>query len=218
MYNKNKIVIFDWGGVIESHYENEYNWYTAISNIVRHFSILTNKEEIIEKYFLCDYDELGKSIIEYNEMEDVKKWFIRLKNEFNFNCSFEEFCEVYQKEFSKLDYYKDIVLLAHSLKENCKIGILSNLMCWDKKRLDKQVNLKEFDYVWLSFEMGHKKPDEGIYECVEKECNISPNNILFIDDNEENINAAKKRGWNVCLATGHELDKIKDSVNKFINT
>lgn len=30
MYNANKIVIFDWGGVIESHREGEYSLNTAI--------------------------------------------------------------------------------------------------------------------------------------------------------------------------------------------
>ena len=42
-------------------------------------------------------------------------------------------------------------------------------------------------------------------------CKIKPKNILFIDDAEENINIAKKREWNVCLANGHELDKIKQT-------
>lgn len=80
-----------------------------------------------------------------------------------------------------------------------------------------QVNLKEFDYVWLSFELGLRKPDERIYKVVEEQCKIKPNNIMFIDDREDNIEAARNRGWNTCNATGHELDKIKESVNRFLN-
>lgn len=51
---------------------------------------------------------------------------------------------------------------------------------------------------------------------VENDCKIKPKNILFIDDAEENINIAKKREWNVCLANGHELDKIKQRVAHFL--
>ena len=36
--NKNKIVIFDWGGVIESHKEGEYSIDRAIINLIKHFN------------------------------------------------------------------------------------------------------------------------------------------------------------------------------------
>ena len=64
--------------------------------------------------------------------------------------------------------------------------------------------------------MNCRKPNEEIYIMVENDCKIKPKNILFIDDAEENINIAKKREWNVCLANGHELDKIKQRVAHFL--
>lgn len=115
-----------------------------------------------------------------------------------------------------IDCYKDVVEYAHSLKEKCKIGILSNLSYLDKQRLDKQVNIKQFDFVWLSFELKCRKPDEKIYRIVEEDCKIKPENILFIDDSKENIETAKKLGWNTCNAYGYELDKIKEKVEKFL--
>ena len=36
-------------------------------------------------------------------------------------------------------------------------------------------------------------------------------------DNKDNIEMAKACGWNTCMAFGYELDKIKNSVNKFLN-
>ena len=44
-----------------------------------------------------------------------------------------------------------------------------------------------------------------------------PENIMFIDDTTLNIENAKSRGWNTCQAQGFELDKIKASVNQFLN-
>ena len=45
---------------------------------------------------------------------------------------------------------------------------------------------------------------------------IPKENILFIDDTPANIETAKQMGWNVCLATGLEFDKIKKSVYNFL--
>jgi HAD superfamily hydrolase (TIGR01509 family) len=86
----------------------------------------------------------------------------------------------------------------------------------DKNRINKHYNLSKFDFVWLSFELGCRKPDEKIYKIVEEQCKISIKNILFIDDTLANIETAKQIGWNVCLATGLEFDKIKESVYKFL--
>ena len=40
---------------------------------------------------------------------------------------------------------------------------------------------------------------------------------MFIDDRVDNIEVARKRGWNVCMSTGCELDKIKEKANDFFN-
>lgn len=200
-----KIIIFDWGGVIESNNDEEYNIYVAISNIIKQFNISMNERELLNN--LYQNNEIC------NKIDDIEKWFQTL----DLNCSFEEFCKTYEKETSKVHYYKEVVLLAHNLKRYCNIAILSNIILLDKSRLNNQIDLDKFDYVWLSFEMGFKKPNEDIYKFVEQECKILPHNILFIDDKKENVVAAKQRGWNVCQAKGYELGKIKDNVYKFLN-
>ena len=49
--------------------------------------------------------------------------------------------------------------------------------------------------------------------------NLLVNNMCseFIDDVQKNLEPAKERGWNTCNAYGYELDKIRNSVEKFIN-
>ena len=53
-------------------------------------------------------------------------------------------------------------------------------------------------------------------KVVEEDCKIKPENILFIDDSKENIEAAKKLEWNTCNAYGYKLDKIKEKVEQFL--
>lgn len=210
MDSNKKIVIFDWGGVIESHREGEYSLNIAITNIIKHFNNDIDESNLIKRYFEAIRRKLKQ---EFNE----NTWFDKIKNEFELKCSEEEFYNFYIKEFDHIEYYKDVVEYAHRLKYRCKIGILSNLGMIDKQRLDKQVDLKQFDYVWLSCELKCGKPNKKVYEIVEKDCKIQPKNILFIDDLKENLNPAKERGWNICNAFGYELNKIQENVNEFLN-
>ena len=134
----------------------------------------------------------------------------------NKNIDLENFKRLYEEEMKSVKYYTEVVKYAHSLKDRCKIAILSNLMAFDKKRINDQYDLNKFDYVYLSFELGMRKPDKKIYEYVLNDLKINPDNILFIDD-DDNILMAKECGWNTCQAFSYELDKIKDSVEKFLN-
>ncbi|MBO5414906.1 MAG: HAD-IA family hydrolase [Bacilli bacterium] len=213
----NKLVIFDWGGVIESHKAGEYNIDTALISLFKRFNNALNEEEIMNIYEQCYKNNNGLYMSEVNGIEEVEKWYLRLKQKIKLNYTFEEFCTVYKEETSKIYSYQDVVEFAHSLKKYCNIAILSNLNFLDKDRIDEQVELNKFDRVFLSFELECRKPDSRIYEIVEETCNIDPKNILFIDDKDTNIEAAKKRGWNTCMACGYELNKIKEEVNKFLN-
>ena len=42
-YNENKIVIFDWGGIVESHRKGENNYFEIIINIIKFFLINVTK-------------------------------------------------------------------------------------------------------------------------------------------------------------------------------
>ena len=87
----------------------------------------------------------------------------------------------------------------------------------DKSRIDKQLNLSEYDYVFLSFEIGEVKPNKEIYEYVLNNVPFKGCDILFLDDAEPNINAALSLGINACLVKGEDLDNIKLCVNKFLD-
>lgn len=53
-----------------------------------------------------------------------------------------------------------------------------------------------FDKVYYSCRMGMRKPDAEIYDFVAKDLGVTPENLFFIDDLEENIVACKAAGWN----------------------
>lgn len=205
---KNKLILFDWGNIVESH-TTGYSCYDAFNDLFKACGYNGNETvfNFLGKYKLS-------CIATVNDFENT---YNQIARDFNFKTTYLEFIKLYKEIFDKIDYYKDVAEYEKSLKDRCYIGILSNLTVFDKERLNKQVDLSKYDYVFLSFEMSCKKPDKEIYEKVSKKLPFNPKDILFIDDRQDNIDTAKGFGWNTLKATGLELEKIKAYCEKFIN-
>ncbi len=200
---KNKLILFDWGGIVESHLTG-YGNYDAWRDLFVWCG--ATKELDKGKYNLT-------SIPTVSEFE---KAFNRMKEEYNLKVSYDEFVKKYFEIFDKVDYYTDVRDYELSLKDKCYVGILSNLNIYAKTRLDKQVGLSNYDYVFLSFELACRKPDREIYEKVQAKLPFDKKDILFIDDRMDNCEAAREFGWNAYHATGLELDKIKKVCEEFL--
>ena len=206
---KNKLILFDWGNIVESH-QTGYTCYTGWNDLIEACGYKYKEDTIlkeIKKYKICSI----KSV------EEFKETYKLMQKEFNLNKSFDEFIKLHKEITDKIDYYKDVSDYEKSLKDKCKIGIFSNLTIFDKERLDKQVDLSKYDYVFLSYEYGFQKPEIEIYKIVQEKVGVKPEDILFIDDAEKNINTAKKMGWNTLQIRGLQLDVIKEECEKFLN-
>ena len=204
---KNKLILFDWGNIVESHHTG-FSCHDAWNEL---FKTCGYKGD---EYIFHQLSKYKLSTIKTEE--EFGKVYEEIKKDFNLNKDFDEFKLLYLKIFDKIDYYKDVADYEISLKDRCYIGILSNLTVFEKERLDKQVGLDNYDYVYLSFEMGLEKPDIKIFERIQNEVPFKPEEILFIDDKLGNITSASKMGWNTLQVTGLELDKIKDKCEEFL--
>ncbi len=56
-----------------------------------------------------------------------------------------------------------------------------------------------FNRLHLSFEMGVVKPDQAIFKQVVEANQLNKHHILFFDDNEANVLAARQAGWESIL-------------------
>ena len=212
-----KIVIFDWGGVIMHKHPVDNNDKQAIIRTIKSFNQDLSDDEAWSVYINTLIDENGIYISRQNDEQSIMKWIDRLNSVGHFNTSVEDFSRKFIEEHLKVDYYKDLVEYIHSLKEKCKIAIFSDLIYCCYPVLDKQVDLSQFDYVWLSYLTHVRKNEETAFQIIEQDLQVSSSNIMFIDDTSVNIENAKKRGWNTCQAFGYELDKIKTSIEQFLS-
>lgn len=214
MRNMNKMVIMDWGGVIDNFNDEVNGWKARTRSIIRR---LGNSTDEISNWATFDVDDKKYNICEINDDILLDKWISYVINKYALCCNKEEFLEVYKEEYANVIYDKDIIEILYKTKKYCQIGILSNLTKLDKDRLGKQVDFSKLDYVGLSFKLEVMKPKNKIYQLVEEQTKIEPNNILFIDDRIDNINGARDRGWKVLLATGEDKELIGKTIWEFVN-
>ncbi len=85
-------------------------------------------------------------------------------------------------------------------------GMLSNTNArhWARRERDFPT-ASTLHHQHASHEIGHAKPDGRIYEAFVREVGVAPASILFFDDLEENIEAARAAGWNA-VRIDHEGD------------
>ena len=204
---KDKLILFDWGNIVESHTIG-YTYKDAYNDLFKACGY-KEKEDI--------YPKLSKyKLTVIPTVKDFEHVYNKIVSDFNLKTTYKEFIDLYKKIFDKIDYHKNVSEYEKSLKDKCYIGIISNLTVFDKERLNKQVDLSKYDYLFLSFEMKCRKPEKEFYNIVNNEIPFNKEDILFIDDKQANIDMAKEFGWNTLKATGLELDKIKTYCEDFI--
>ena len=188
--------------------------------------------------------DLGGVIINWNDdwlfdeiTSQLKQPFEKIKSKYNANlCNLFE-SKINEREFwdlvlgsdniiddkiisktflkkSSINY--DFLNFAKSLKNNNQsIGILSNLTPETSTCIDKNL-LKDFDYFFYSNSIKLSKPNPEIYQHV---CDKIPSkNILFIDDKQENLDAAKLFGIETILFTSKSFTTgiIEEKISNFI--
>jgi len=94
---------------------------------------------------------------------------------------------------------KPVIDLIKNLRKRYRIVLLSNHTIW-LDELDRKYGVyRNFDLVLSSHIVKVQKPDREIYELLIKKTKAKPQEIIFIEDTEENIEAAGKVGINTIL-------------------
>jgi len=98
---------------------------------------------------------------------------------------------------------------AHELVEtlacSVQVACLSNTNELHWSRQSDALRLAElFPTRFLSHELGLIKPDREIYEHVVDQLDVAASSLLFLDDNQLNVDAAREAGWQAVRVQGPE--------------
>tara|TARA_Y100001933_G_scaffold259353_1_gene308986 strand:+ start:1074 stop:1688 length:615 start_codon:yes stop_codon:yes gene_type:complete len=98
-------------------------------------------------------------------------------------------------------YNKRIIPLLQSLKKDYKLFVLSNTNSIHIEKANDEwskissISMSSFfDKVYLSHEIGDRKPNTSVFKNLCEEQNLNPGKTLFIDDSIQHIESAKRMG------------------------
>jgi FMN phosphatase YigB (HAD superfamily) len=196
-------LLFDIGGVvIEIDFDRAFSHWALYSNQDR---------EIIKSRFGFDsyYERHERGEI------DASEYFASLRRSLGINIRDEEFMagwnSIYVGEIS------GVVKLLLDLKEKLPIYGFTNSNLIHKSVWSEMFKdiLTLFRKVFVSYEMGMRKPEPEAFEAISREIGVRLEHIRFFDDSLENITGAKKIGMQAVHVTSFE--DIEKSLKVFLS-
>ncbi|MFA6473675.1 MAG: HAD family phosphatase [Patescibacteria group bacterium] len=123
--------------------------------------------------------------------------------------------EVFEQLFTEWDSTshidEEMVRLIKKLKRTYKIGLLSNFTKGLEEYLIDRFHMHRlFDSIVSSYNLKMRKPILDVYHYSAKDLGVQPEECLFIDDIEKNVQAARQIGMQGIAFTN--LEKLKEQL------
>ncbi|MDU6411631.1 MAG: glucose-1-phosphatase [Yersiniaceae bacterium] len=138
---------------------------------------------------------------ERGEISD-EDFAVQLCNEMGIALSYEQFATGWQAVFVGLR--KETIAIMHRLRsEGHRVVVLSNTnrlhsTYWPEQYPEVRAAA---DAIYLSQEIGMRKPEPGIYQYVLRREAVTPEQAVFFDDSLDNVEAARALGIEGVLVT-----------------
>lgn len=178
-----KVFLFDFGGVI-----SEEGFRDGLYKIAKR----NNMEP--ENFYNFAKDLIYKTgYVEGKVTEE--EYYKQIKKEFNIVDSFSDFRNTILSSFEIRDYIVEWVI---KLRSHCfKTGILSDQTNWLYELNEKYSFFILFDYIFNSYTLKKTKRDPSIFSDIINKLGLKAEEVVFIDDDIENIKRAKSFGIRV---------------------
>lgn len=105
-------------------------------------------------------------------------------------------------------------MLVRRLRRRYFVAALTNMAPELWRMQDGKFNFSgEFDAVYYSGRYGIRKPERKIFEIVFSDLGVRPGDVIFLDDREENVAAARKLGVRgVVFQNASQAEKALNSI------
>jgi glucose-1-phosphatase len=190
-----KNIIFDFGGVII-----DIDFWKSINAFIN--LGFENFDQIYSQSGQTElFDELDKGFISPDEFRN------KLQELFPSGVSTKMIDDAWNAILIGIPAHR--IHLLEKIRNNYRIFLMSNTNTIHYTEYIKELKEKYgydnlsclFEKVYLSFELGLRKPDEIFFKLILDENNLIPSETLFIDDSEQNLPPAKSFGINTLFLT-----------------
>lgn len=192
-----EVVVFDIGGVlVDLNYERCVASFESLG--------FSGARDMVSCYHPASF--FGE--LERGEISRAT-WCDRIREAGGITVSDEQICDAYCSILESIPLAK-LQMLGSLRERGYRLYTLSNMsevMIGRVKELLEGASRSAeyyFDEMFLSYEMGVMKPSAKIYDDMISRIGVSAERILFIDDGEHNIAAAREKGLQTYLAGARE--------------
>ncbi len=178
------------------------------------------------------FEQLGLNLKDVNESlpfflqlekgKISKESFIySIKQLLNNNATDEQIIKAWNAMI--LDLPANRISLINELSNHYAVFLLSNTNVFHIEEIMGNINQyhpnlnweSTFEKIFLSYEIGHRKPDAACYEYVLNDIKLHAHETIFVDDSKSNIEGAEKVGIN-CIWTQKAIDTwLWDEIKKY---
>ncbi|MCY6353990.1 HAD family hydrolase [Clostridium sp. ZS2-4] len=174
-------------------------------------------EYLANKYNL-NSERLYEDMIDILRKEGRGKIFNLICQNYNINEDIKALVQVYRNSKPKLKLYDDSLKVLNQLKENYKLGLITDGLAsvqWNKiKLLDLE---KYFDNIIVTDDLGREywKPHILAFKNMAEKFDFSPDECVYIGDNpNKDFLGAREIGYKTIRITREEGDHIKVRLDK----
>jgi HAD superfamily hydrolase (TIGR01509 family) len=134
-----------------------------------------------------------------------QEFYQQIVAHFNVSLEFERFARWWNSLFSPMPGMAEVVA---RLARGYPLFLLSNTNALHFDYIQENYPLlNNFSHFVLSYQVGSRKPEPGIYASLLRQAGMPPENILFIDDKMPFVTAARAQGIRAWQFTGQEALK-----------
>ena len=144
---------------------------------------------------LASFLSASPLLIQYERGEvNRQEFFEQIRDAIGFHGDLAEFGGYFADIFTEIPPM--IALHAELRRRGFKTYIFSNTNDLAIEHVERNFPFfKNFDGYIYSYEVGTMKPDAKIYAAMEELCGRKGQDIIYLDDRSENIQAGLARGW-----------------------
>jgi putative hydrolase of the HAD superfamily len=194
-----KAVIFDLGNVWV-----DFNHRIAAEKVAH----LCHKP--MEEIFALFFDSGLTGLFEEGKITP-DNFFQRVKEMLALKIPYAEFLPIWNDIFFLTQKNRQVHALARELKNNYKLGMISNINVLHFSYLQEKFPIFDlFPQIVTSYAVGVRKPAALIYEKALQALGVLPQEAFYIDDRPELIQGAQNLGIYAVVLT--EMEKLKSDL------
>ena len=197
-----KVILFDIGGVLVE--------LAGAKRLIELMGGNITHEELSKRWFHSEYVRLYES--GQCSTDIFAEGVVR---ELDMDISPDDFISEFPLYVK--DFFPGVTELLRELAPKYTLACLSNTSIAQWTSLRERILINQyFRHSFLSYEIGLLKPELGIYTYTIEKLSCRPDEIIFFDDNDANVQTALKSGMAAYRVAGFEDLKDKMSIVNLI--